>query len=185
MNILPTKKRYNIVYADPPWRYSGQGSSAWMGRGAKKHYPTMDLEEIKSLKIPSSDDSVLFLWVVFPLLKEGLEVLDAWGFKYKTVAFVWIKLNKKNKEPFCGMGAWTRSNSEICLLGTKGKIARISARVRQVIISERREHSRKPDEVRDRIVELMGNRSRIELFARQKNEGWDVWGNEVDKFNKN
>ncbi len=185
MIILPNKKQYEIVYADPQCRYGGQGDSSWMGRGKKKHYPTMNLEDIKKIKIPCSPNSALFLWVVFPLLKEGIEVMEAWGFKYKTVAFVWVKTNKTNQQPFVGMGAWTRSNAEICLLGTMGQPKRENASISQVIISERREHSRKPDEVRTRITKLMGDHLSIELFARQKNPGWDVWGNEVDKFSTN
>jgi len=122
------------------------------------------------------------LWVTYPLLHEGIETLKRWGFKYTTVAFTWIKTNKNNGQPFVGLGNWTRANAEICLLGFKGKFKRRSNKVRQVILSPLREHSRKPDEIRDKIVELMGDLPRIELFARQKVNGWDCWGNETDKF---
>ena len=111
---------------------------------------------------------------------EGRSVLEHWGFKYKTVAFVWIKKNKKNPSLFWGMGFWTRANAEICILATKGNPKRISARVHQVIISPIEEHSKKPNEARKRIEELIGDLPRIELFARQKADGWDVWGNEVE-----
>ena len=122
---------------------------------------------------------MLFLWVTFPTLLESFEVIRAWGFQYKTVAFVWIKQNKKSDGLFWGMGYWTRANAEICLLATKGHPKRVSKRVHQVVISHIEEHSKKPNEVRNRIVELTGDVPRIELFARQTYEGWDAWGNEV------
>ena len=108
--------------------------------------------------------------------------MTAWGFSYKTVAFVWIKQNRKNDNLFTGMGYWTRANAEICILATKGHPKRISASVHQVIISHIEEHSKKPQEARDRIVKLMGNVPKIELFARNTTPGWDVWGNEVNKY---
>ena len=122
---------------------------------------------------------MLFLWVTFPTLLESFEVIRAWGFQYKTVAFVWIKQNKKSDGLFWGMGYWTRANAEICLLATKGHPKRVSKRVHQVVISHIEEHSKKPNEVRNRIVDLTGDVPRIELFARQTYEGWDAWGNEV------
>lgn len=171
-------KRYNIIYADPPWSYRQkklQGS-------AEKHYKTMTKEEICSLPVSdlADTDCALFLWATFPQLKEALCVIDAWGFKYMTVAFVWIKKNKKADSLFWGLGFWTRSNAEICLLGIKGKPKRRSAKIHQVITSRIREHSRKPDEAREKIVDLMGDLPRIELFAREKVQGWDAWGNEVE-----
>ena len=107
-------------------------------------------------------------------------MIKAWGFRYKTVAFVWLKLNQGGQGWFFGLGFWTRGNAEICLLATKGKPKRISNRVHQLIISPLRKHSQKPDEAREKIIQLVGDLPRIELFARQKIEGWDVWGNEVD-----
>ena len=107
-------------------------------------------------------------------------MLKAWGFKYKTVAFTWVKQNRKSDGLFTGMGYWTRANAEICLLATRGHPKRINANVCQVILSHVEEHSKKPDEARDRIVKLMGDLPRVELFARQATEGWDVWGNEVE-----
>lgn len=147
------------------------------------HYNTMSIEDIKSLPISqiASDDCALFLWVTFPCLREGIDTIKAWGFEYKTTAFVWVKQNKKSDSLFWGMGYWTRSNVEICLLATKGKPKRVSASVHQVVISHIEEHSRKPSEIHDRIVELMGADTRkIELFARRKTPGFDVWGNEVE-----
>ena len=171
-------KKYEIIYADPPWHDKQKSLSG----AAEKHYTTMSLQEICGLPVSelSHDNSVLFLWATFPMLKEALEVIEAWGFKYKTVGFVWIKENRKNGGWFLGLGFWTRGNAEICLLATKGKPKRIHAGVRQLVTAPVSEHSRKPDEVRKRIVELMGDVPRLELFARQKVYGWDVWGNEVE-----
>lgn len=120
-----------------------------------------------------------FLWVTFPQLQEGIQLLKSWGFTYKTVAFVWVKLNKNNRKPFFGLGYWTRSNAEICLLGVKGKPKRISRKVHQLIMSPIQRHSQKPEEAREKIVELMGDLPKVELFARNKADGWDVWDNEV------
>ena len=166
-----------MIYADPPWRYE-----TWKGQGvAERHYPTMRLDDIKALPVSelADRDCVLFLWATFPMLPEALDVLRAWGFRFKTVAFTWIKLAPKTNRIFWGMGYWTRSNAEICLLATRGQPRRQARNVHQVIISHVEEHSKKPDEARQRIVALMGDVPRIELFARQTAPGWDVWGNEV------
>ena len=126
------------------------------------------------------DNCVLFLWVTAPLLPEALYTIKAWGFEYKTVAFTWVKKNKKSDSWFWGMGWWTRSNPEYCLLSTKGNPKRQAPNVHSVIDSRIEEHSKKPNIVREKIIELCGDLPRIELFAREKTEGWDVWGNEVD-----
>ena len=141
----------------------------------------MSIESISALPVSSltDNDAILFLWVTLPLLPEALNVIRAWGFIYKTAAFVWIKQNKKSASLFWGLGHWTRANAEICLLATKGHPKRFSAKVHQVIISPVEEHSKKPDVIREKIVELAGNLPRVELFARQATPGWDVWGNEV------
>lgn len=173
-------KKYNIIYADPPWAYK-VWSKKGMGRSAENHYPTMTVKDIKALPVAelADKDCALFLWITFPMLQEAWGVLEAWGFTYKSVAFVWIKQNRKAPTLFWGMGHWTRANAELCVIATKGKPKRQSKGVHQVIISPVEEHSKKPDEVRKRIVELMGDLPRIELFARQITPGWDVWGNEV------
>ena len=119
-------------------------------------------------------------WITFPCMQEAFQVLDAWGFSYKTVAFVWVKQNRISDSLFWGMGYWTRANAELCILATKGQPKRVNSGVHQVIMSHIEQHSKKPDETRDRIVQLMGDVPRIELFARQSPEGWDVWGNEVE-----
>lgn len=173
-------KTYNIIYADPPWSFQ-TWSRKGNGRSAENHYPTMPIEDIRALPVQTlaAEDCVLFMWATLPTLPEALSVVDAWGFKYKTTAFVWVKQNRKTPSLFWGMGYWTRSNAELCLLATKGNPKRQSAKVHQVIVSPVQEHSKKPDITRDRIVELVGDTSRIELFARQQTPGWDVWGNEV------
>lgn len=142
----------------------------------------MSADDICSLPVAdiAEDNSVLFLWVTFPNLQESFRVIKAWGFEYRTVAFVWVKRNKKAINWFMGLGYWTRANAEICLLAVKGKPKRVSKSVRQIIDSPIERHSKKPDETRERIIDLMGDLPRIELFARQKTDGWDVWGNEVE-----
>lgn len=177
-----TNTKYNILYADPPWSYK-----AWNAKKGHKsaaaHYPTMSLPEICTLPIQTmaANDCVLFLWATYPNLPQALQVMATWGFNYKTVAFTWVKTYKSGK-PVIGLGYWTRANAEICLIGVKGRLRRKNNSVSQIILAPQREHSRKPDEARERIVQLMGDLPRIELFARQQYEGWDVWGNEVNKF---
>ena len=171
---------YKIIYADPPWQfktYSDKGKK----KSADNHYKCMNINEIKNIPIQdiSDDDCILFIWITYPNLIDGLETIKSWGFIYKTCAFSWIKKNKNKDSLFWGLGYWTRANNEICLLATKGKPKRISKKVHQIIIEKIREHSQKPDCVRDRIVELCGDLPRIELFARQETPGWDAWGNEV------
>ena len=175
------QKKYNIIYADPPWTYRVY-SSKGNGRSAASHYPVMELEAIKALPVEqlAEKDCTLFLWVTFPNLRESFEVIESWGFTFKTVAFVWIKRNRKSDSLFWGMGYWTRANAEICLLAVKGKPKRKNAGIHQLILSPVEQHSKKPDIVRDKIVSLTGDVPRIELFARQTTPGWDVWGNEVN-----
>ena len=172
------KNAFNIIYADPPWHYDRKHGSGV----AENHYPTMSIEEICALPVSelAAKDSALFLWATFPQLNEAFRVIDAWGFKYKTLAFLWLKQNRKADSWFYGMGFWTRSNAEVCLLATRGRPKRQCAGIHQFVISHIEQHSKKPDEVRDKIVKLMGDQPRVELFARQKTPGWDVWGNEVN-----
>lgn len=167
--------RYDVIYADPPWSYNKK-----VGQGiADDQYNTMNLEDIKGFSIPCKENSVLLMWATFPMLKEAFEVIESWGFEYKTVAFNWIKLNKNGK-PFFGMGHYTKSNSEVCLLATKGDGLEVRDHtISQIVMSVRGEHSRKPKEVYALIEKLYGDVSKIELFARHKREGWCVWGNEV------
>jgi N6-adenosine-specific RNA methylase IME4 len=174
-------KKYQIIYADPPWSYR-VWSKKGQGRSAESHYKTMSKLSIQEFPISeiTAKDCVLFLWVTAPCLLEGIELIEKWGFKYKTIGFTWVKKNKKSPSWFWGLGYWTRANAELCLIATKGKPKRISASVHQVVDTAVEKHSKKPEEVRKRIVDLMGDIPRIELFAREKTEGWDVWGNEVE-----
>ena len=174
MMPFPNKK-YQIIYADPPWKYFEGGN-----KNQSLHYKTLSLEEIKNLEIEqlADKDCILFIWVTFPMLEKVFEVIKSWGFEYSTCGFNWVKRNKISKGWFFGLGSWTRSNSELCLIATKGKPIRFSASVSQVIDTPIEGHSKKPDCVRDKIVKLCGDLPRIELFARQKIKGWDSWGNE-------
>ena len=171
-------RKYSIIYADPPWHYNQKR----LNGAAEHHYPTMSIEELCALPISNlaAEDSTLFLWTTFPQFPEALRLIKAWRFQYKTVAFVWLKLNRKTRSWFYGLGFWTRGNAEICLLATKGHPKRKSANIHQFIISPIEQHSKKPDETRDKIIALMGDLPRLELFARQETPGWDVWGNEVN-----
>src|SRR6056300_8304 len=172
-------KKYNIIYADPAWSYKDKALAG--NRGAGWKYPTQSADLLNSLPVKKIADKncILFLWVTMPKLNACFELIKEWGFEYKTCAFTWVKKNKKSDSWFMGMGNWTRANSEICLLATKGKPKRINAGVRSVVDTRIERHSKKPDCVRDRIVDLCGDLPRIELFARQRNNGWDAWGNEV------
>lgn len=174
--------KYQIIYADPPWEYRKSGGIKSARGLAKNFYSTMPIEDIKALPIAdlADKDCYLFLWVTAPCLQEGLDVLKAWGFEFSTVAFTWIKLNKVNPSLFWGMGNATRANPEYVLLGRKGKLERKGRDVHSVVMSIVGKHSAKPDEVPYRIVQLLGDIPRVELFAREKRPGWDVWGNEVE-----
>ena len=141
----------------------------------------MSIEELCTLPVSeiAEKDSVLFLWATFPQLKEALQLIKAWGFQYKTVAFVWLKTNRKEGTWFYVLVFWTRGNAEICLLSTKGHPKRKAANIHQLIISPVEAHSKKPDAAREKITALMGDLPKIELFARKESPGWDIWGNEV------
>lgn len=187
--------KYAAILADPPWQFN----SLWGGRPKKTeagyasraidaHYDTLTIDEIAALPVAdlAADSCVLFMWTCWPVLQSSFHVLEAWGFTYKTCAFSWMKadpyrLFADDKTPFAGMGYWTRANTEPCLLATRGKPKRLNADVRQGIIDKRREHSRKPDCVHERIERLVAG-PYCELFARERRAGWDAWGNEVGKF---
>lgn len=173
------QKKYQIIYADPPWKYDDKSLNRG---GAERHYQTVVHTDIGKIDVQSiSDDNcVLFMWATFPKIKEALELIELWGFTYKTNAFTWVKLNKKTPSWFWGMGRWTRSNAEICLLAVKGKPQRVGKGVHSIIDTPIESHSKKPDITRDKIIELCGDIPRLEIFARTKTEGWDVFGNEVE-----
>ena len=179
MNIPFPDKKYNIIYADPPWSYRDKALAG--NRGACCKYPVQSQGWLNSLPVQdiADKDCVLVLWVTMPKLDECFGLIKAWGFEYKTCAFTWVKRNKKALSWFMGMGRWTRANAELCLLATKGNPKRMNAGVRSIIDAPREEHSKKPNQVRDRIVTLLGDLPRIELFARRRAAGWDCWGNEI------
>lgn len=179
VDIFTTNKKYDVIYADPPWQYGDKLSGKGMTGACP--YPTMKLEDICNLPIQrlAKKDCFLFMWVTMPMLQEGLEVIKSWGFKYRTCAFCWVKTNPKSGTLVSGMGKYTMGNAELCLLARKGTPKRVSKSVKQIVLEPRKRHSEKPNEVRNRILELCGGGDFIELFARQQTEGWDCWGNEV------
>lgn len=171
-------KKYKIIYADPAWVYKDKSKSH--GGGAESHYQCTPTEEMGKLNIPIDKDAVCFMWVTYPQLEEGLKLIRMWGFNFKTVAFTWVKTNKNSKDFFFGMGRYTRANPEIVLLGVKGKgLKRVSASVPNLQVYKRGKHSEKPKEFKNQIVKLFGDVPRLELFAREKTDGWDSWGNEI------
>ena len=181
IDIFSPVKKYDVIYADPPWRYQDKKCNG----ACALHYDTMKIQDIKDLPVKelAAKDCVIFMWITYPMLKEGIELMEAWGFKYKTIGFQWIKLNKSGKGKFFGLGRWTRGNTEACFIGVRGKPSRKSNSVSRIIEESVRAHSQKPEVVRDKIRELMGDElNYIELFARQHYEGWDCWGNEVGKL---
>ncbi len=177
------RKRYQIIYADPPWDYGNTKNHNGHFWGiADRHYAVMKLSEIKSLPVASiaADNCYLFIWVTSPFLQKGFEVIESWGFKYATVGFVWVKTtNDQTTVRGDGLGKYSISNAEYCLIARRGKYWREARNVKQIIMAPKTRHSEKPSCTRDRIIELCGNRSRIELFARQSCKGWDSWGLEV------
>jgi len=186
---------FGAILVDPPWRFRAWDQREAIqrrngGTTAAVHYQTMTIEDIRSLPVAdvAADDCALFLWISWPMLTDALDVVRAWGFAYKTIAFCWIKAHAGQIELFqddmrdqMGLGYWTRANSEVCLLATRGNPKRLDAGVRQAIIEPRREHSRKPDCVHGRIERLVAG-PYLELFARTTRPGWAAWGDEVGKF---
>ena len=168
---------YSIVYADPAWDYAGrtQQNGKESTGSSLTHYPTMKLDEMKQLQIPTEKDCLLFMWSSSPHLQQAIELMNAWGFEYKTIAFVW---DKQRVNP----GYYTMSQCEVCLVGKKGKIPspRGARNIHQFISELRGRHSAKPSEIRNRITEMFPTQKKVELFAREVVEGWDRWGNEVE-----
>jgi N6-adenosine-specific RNA methylase IME4 len=177
---IPMNDKYEIAYADPAWPYDNpKGNRPELG-GCP--YPCMTMDEIKALPIHkiTAPDSVLFLWATMPKLPEAIEVMTAWGFTYTTCAFVWVKTNPKSGGIYSGLGHWCCGNAELVLLGKRGHPQRINKCIKQIVMAPVGRHSSKPDEIRERIVHLLGDKPRIELFARHRYEGWDCLGNEID-----
>lgn len=173
---------FGAILCDPPWKFEAYSSKGITQRSAESKYRTASKEQLKALPVGrlAAKDCALFMWAVDSHLDQAIDVMRAWGFEYKTIAFVWVKVGK-NGQPRMSMGLWTRKMSEVCLLGVRGKPSRVGKGVRQVIMAPRREHSQKPDEIYSRIEALMAG-PYVELFARQRWPGWYSWGNEVDKF---
>ena len=180
-------KKYHIIYADPPWHFGSKQLQKYQGsRFASldsREYSTMTTEDICNLPIKSitNDDCALFLWTTDGHIPDALKVIEYWGFRYITIAFIWSKKTSTGKQ-VATLGAWTMKNCEVCLLGTKGSMLKhkVANNQYQLIEAERTNHSAKPDETRLRINAIFPNINKLELFARQKVEGWDCWGNEVD-----
>jgi N6-adenosine-specific RNA methylase IME4 len=172
--------KFNIIYADPAWSYNDKCNAG--KRGACHKYTVTSTADLRAIPVANiaADDCALFMWATCPMLPDAFSVMGAWGFSYKTVAFVWVKTNKIKPTPFWGMGHWTRANAELCLLGVKGNPKRVSKGVHQIIQRKIMRHSQKPPEARDLIVKLMGDLPRVELFARDVADGWQRWGNEIE-----
>ena len=165
--------------ADPPWKFKYRGKGGYnSGRAIK--YDTMNLDDIKNLPVEkiADDNSILFMWGTWTFYDQTLKVIESWGFNFKTCAFIWYKKYASNKQ-FVGCGYWTRANTEYCLLATRGKPKRKNADVKQVYESVPRKHSQKPDIFRDKIIRLVGDLPRIELFARINAHDWDSFGNDT------
>jgi len=191
-------KKYQIIYADPPWSYyddtaTQQGYTAITGMGHPS-YPVMSSKEIMNLPIKNISDKncILFIWTTDHHLEKCLKVIKSWGFEYKAIGFVWLKKNKQKKPVYFESPYTMKSDMELCLLAIKGKFAyKLVKRhnIKSLIESVGKKHSGKPAEVKNRIVKLLGDLPRIELFARQKTKGWDAvswndWDNEVKSYIK-
>ena len=177
-------KKYQTILADPPWRYNSRANHKTRFRGgACGHYdlmPTRSIGDIPIHKLVDPKGCILFMWATFPMIQDALKTIELWGFTYKTVAFTWCKLNPKALTPFFGVGYYTKSNAEVCLLATHGPVLKpVSNAVSSLILSPRREHSRKPDEQYERIEKLYPDHNRIELFARHARREWDAWGDQT------
>lgn len=195
------RNHFGAILADPPWAFElwwggrtsqGRNPKSTPTRATVPHYPVMTEKELSALPVSelAAENCLLIMWTCWPVLRWSFRIMEAWGFEYKTCGFCWVKahagqieLFQEDIRPHMTLGYWTRSNSEVALLGTRGKPKRIAVDVRQAIIEPRREHSRKPDCVHERIERLVAG-PYLELFARQSRPGWTCWGNEVGKFDE-
>lgn len=176
--------KYAVIYADPPW-YFRNWSVKGTGRNAVSHYDCLDFPTLANLPVRNlaADHCVLLLWATDPLLPRAMDLIKAWGFEYKTVGFYWVKLNTAKPGFFTGLGYWTRANPEQCLLATRGKPKQFAKDVGKLVLDHRREHSRKPDQVRNHIERLIKG-PYLELFARETKPGWDCWGDQIALFDQ-
>lgn len=167
---------YGVIYIDPPWTFETFSENG-KDRSAENHYPTMTLDDIRAMNIPAADNCAMFLWVTVPHLHNGIEILQGWGFEYKS-AYFWNKLNK-------GTGYWSANEMEVLLLGIKGNVPAPlpEQRMPQVIVAKQGEHSAKPEAIADGITKMFPNVAKIDMFARKqshKGEHWFYWGNEIN-----
>lgn len=195
MSLLETPQagRYGVILADPPWHHASRSAKGQTGRSPSAKYVTMPLADICALPVAkiAARDAHLFLWTTGPHLQQAFRVMAAWGFEYSSIGFLWAKLNPSaassmfvtDTDWHVGMGYTTRKNTEICLLGRRGKPVRKSKSVRELIVAARRQHSRKPDQARQRI-EAYADGPYLEMFSRESAPGWDAWGLEVGKFDR-
>ena len=167
-------KKYNIIYADPPWQYKRNGNHS-----AESVYNVMSIEDIKKMPVEdiSEDQSHLYLWVTNSFIQEGLDVCKAWGFEYKTL-ITWLK-TYKNGTPVMGMGYYFRGCTEHIIFGVRGKKLCNNKNTKNILIEKTGKHSQKPNVFRQTIISCSGDLPRIELFARETADGWDSWGNEI------
>ena len=178
-------KKFGTILADPPWRFANRTGKMAPEHSRLNRYPTMDLEEIKALPVSQIADSPshLYLWVPNALLKEGLEVMESWGFTYKT-NLIWHKIRKDGGPDGRGVGFYFRNTTEIILFGVRGKKARTLKPGRSQVnflATRKREHSRKPDELYD-IIESCSMGPMLEIFARGPRKGWEAWGNQAEVY---
>lgn len=171
--------RYPVILADPPWEFRVWSRDTGNGRSAESHYPTMTTDDICRVSIPANDNCALFMWACWPTFPDALRVISAWGFEYKTIAWVWVKMNKSGIGTHVGMGYYTRANTEPCLLAVRGRMPVAAHDVQALIMSPIQEHSRKPEDQYRKIKRLYPTGPYLEMFARRPRDGWHVWGNEV------
>jgi|TARA_Y100000310_G_scaffold30061_1_gene28602 N6-adenosine-specific RNA methylase IME4 len=173
---------YNVILSDPPWNFKVR-SEKGMGKSAENHYDTMSLDEIKAIPVNdwANESCVLLMWTTDPFLEESFNVIKSWGFTYRTMGFVWAKTNRCSPGYFMGMGYYTRSNPEYCLLAARGTPKRKARNIRKLVVDPIREHSRKPDRIYQDIEDLFDG-PYLEMFARTSRPGWKQWGNETMKF---
>ncbi len=183
-------KKCNILYADPPWKYRNAKTGGSMKSGSEAHYPTMTLSQVKAYPVQglTQDDCVCFLWITSPMIQDGLDVLESWGFKYKASVY-WVKCKEEDPQKGrLGMGFWFRNQVEILLIGIKGKVPAFRCSERNVLLLPNEMHSQKPTEFRDMItratMKTFKRPVRLELFAREKSRGWQVNGDQIDAFGK-
>jgi N6-adenosine-specific RNA methylase IME4 len=195
------RSHFGAIIADPPWHFKSYSALKVQNPGSRRdverHYPVMGIEAIKAMPVQdlAAKDAHLFLWTTSPTLPQAFDVIKAWGFRYSSTGFVWVKLKKSvdthqmrlvpllESDLHVGLGLTTRKNAEFCLLARRGSPKRISNSIREIILSPVREHSRKPDEAFDRVKRYCAG-PYLDLFSRESRPGWSAWGNEAGKFDR-